>query len=189
MAKRPSLEAHFRTLDFSTQLEEVRNLLNREPRTKITFWGTRVIQIDGFSGSVSLADLCSKILKISRQRSEADDLTSVERIAGVEIVNKLITFYERTDSQRKTCNVFTRFLIWIREYSLFPYTPRFYLEEDAANRFLGYSQEKFLQTFGGTFSRGTGRFLEDEHPDASGGYINDKIVAKEESVRRLLAIP
>ena len=60
--------------------------------------------------------LANKVAKAACVRKERDDLTPAEKIAGAEIVQKLQNFYDLTDTQIKTSNFFTRFLVWIREF-------------------------------------------------------------------------
>jgi len=141
-----SLETHLNSLIFSSQLTTVKNLVDTA-QVKTTFWGSRVVEVNGFTGSIYLDDLARKILRTGNQRSDADDLLPAERIAGVETVRKLEGFYRISDAQIKNSNFFTKFLNWIREFSFTPYTTRFYFEETAEGNFRAYSEAKFLQQF------------------------------------------
>jgi len=175
-----SLVSHLNSLSFSTQLDTVKNLIDTA-QAKTTFWGSRVIEINGFKGSVYLDDIANKILMAGNQRLEADDLTPAERIAGIEIVRKLENLYQVTDAQIRNSNFFTRLLNWIREFSFIPYTTRFYMQETAEEKFRAYSKEKFLQQFGGAF---------DEiyyHPASDGSFGPPlRILAIEDRIRALL---
>ena len=176
----PSLQVHLNSLDFSSQLATVKDLIDvAQPKT--TFWGSRVVEVNGFTGSVYLDDIARKILRTSGLRSDADDLLPAERIAGVEIVKKLEGCYRITDTQIQNSNFFTRFLNWIREFSLFPYTTRFHIKETAGGNFRAYSETKFLQQFGGAFNTWGG------HP-ASDGFFGPppRILAREDRIRTLL---
>ncbi len=171
-----SLEASLGALNFSTQLEEVNKLLDGA-QTDIIFWGTRVVKVNGYSGSVSLENLARKTLNVGQLRCEADDLTPSERIAGVEIVRKLQKFYKLTDTQKQNVNFITRFFIWIREFAFTPYTTRFYID-GGPDEFRAYSKEKFIQQFGDKFNN------LDEHPSSDGGFGPPlRIYAKEECIR------
>lgn len=177
-----SLECHLNSLNFSTQLKDVENLINASC-TKTTFWGSRIIKINGFTGSVYLDDIARKILKAGRERSDADDLTITERMSGMEIVKKLQKFYCDTDIKIQNSNLFTKFLNWIREFSCIPYTTRFYLEETADSNFRAYSQAKFLEQFGGTADGIT------NHSAFAGSFGPPlRIMAKEDRIRALFPV-
>lgn len=185
-----SLEVRLNSLNFSTQLQEVKDLLDTA-QTRVNFWGTRVVELPGDDGcfcgcvcndgSVSLDSLAGRVLNIARQRCEADDLQPAERIAGMDIVRALRNFYQVTDAQTNDSNFFTRFLVWIREFNFLPYTTRFFLER--STEFMAYSEEKFDQQFGGS--------RDDEHMGirpGSGGSFGPplRIVALEDRVRAQL---
>jgi hypothetical protein len=182
----PPLETHLNSLNFSTNLEVVKNLIDKA-EAKTTFWGSRVIKVAGYTGSIYLDDLAKKIIDAGRQRCEADDLQPAERVAGIDIVKKLRNFYEVTDTQIRNSNFFTRFLNWLREFSFDPYTIRFYIEKiggTAEDNFRGYSDAKFLQQFGGAFD------AQHEHPASDGWFavtgLPSRTLAREESIRALL---
>lgn len=176
----PSLDTHLSSLNFSNQLATVKNLLDTA-QVKTTFWGSRVVEVNGFSGSVYLDDVARKILTAGYQRSDADDLLPAERIAGVEIVRKLKDFYRVSDTQIQNSNFFTKFLNFIREFSFIPYTTRFYIEETAEGNFRAYSEVKFLQQFGGAFNE-----IHD-HPASDGCFGPPlRIMAREAQIRALL---
>lgn len=173
------LNAHLSSLDFSSHLADVKNLLDTA-QVKTTFWGSRVVEVNGFTGSVYLEDMARKILNTSRQRSDADDLSPAERISGLDITRQLENFYIISDEQIQKSNFFTRFLNWIREFSFIPYTTRFYFEKTAAGNFCAYSEVKFLEQFGGSLNE------EYEHPASYGSCSPPlRILAKEDQIRAL----
>ena len=176
----PSLETYLNSPNFSNQLTTVNNLLDTA-QVKTTFWGSRVVEVNGFTGSVYLEDIARKILRTGSERSEADNLLPAERIAGLEIVRKLVGFYRISDKQIQNSNFLTKFINWVREFSFSPYTTRFHIEETAEYSFRGYSEANFLQQFGGAFDR------MHNHP-ASGGSFGPplRIVAREDRIRALL---
>lgn len=178
----PSLETHLNSLSFSSQLIVVKNLVDAA-QVKTTFWGSRVVEVNGFTGSAYLEDIARKILRAGSQRSGADDLLPAERIAGVEIVRKLEGFYRISDTQIQNSNFFTKFLNWIREFSLIPYTTRFYIEETAEGNFRAYSEAKFLQQFGGAFDEMR------DHPASDGSFGPPlRILAREDRIRAALLV-
>jgi hypothetical protein len=178
-----SLETKLNSLNFATQLNEVRDLLHTA-QAKMTFWGCRVVTVNGFSGSVAVADIASKVLRASYKRCDDDDLTLPERIAGIEIVKKINGFYFDTDTHIQHANSFTKCFSGIREFSLTPYTTRFFMGETAEGNFRAYSKAKFLQQFGGQFKRF------DDHPASDGSFGPPlRIVAREDRIREQLAKP
>lgn len=132
------------SLDFATQLGAVRSALEGAT-TRITFWGTRVVEIRG--NSYTLETLVGRVLEAGRKRCDADDLTLRERVDGIEIESKLKQFYQLTDAQIPHLNWLTWILIRIREFSFIPYTPRFYLE-DTSSSFQLFSPVRYYLQFG-----------------------------------------
>jgi len=105
---------------------------------KITFWGKRIITAPLFSDSISVDEVAKRTFETACARLEAGDLTLQERIAGLKIEKIIKNFYKIKG------NCFTRILNFIREFTLFPYTPRFFIENDWVHeRFCCYSQEEF----------------------------------------------
>ncbi|MCB1111180.1 MAG: hypothetical protein H7A37_00590 [Chlamydiales bacterium] len=119
-----SLDARLSSLNLPNQMEEFKKLLDTA-QVKTTFWGSRVVEVNGFSGSVYLDDVARKIIN---QRSDANDLLPTKQMARFAITEKLRGFYNDSDTKIQNSNFFTKFLNWIREFSLLPYTPRFYIE-------------------------------------------------------------
>ncbi len=142
-----SLKVHLDSLDFSRQLLEVKHLVNAAD-TKTTFWGSRVVEIKGFTGSVYLEDIAEKIVSAGRKRSDDDNLSPAERIDGIEIVAKLNGFYLVTDKEIRNSNFLTRLLNWLREFSFIPFnTTRYHIENTAANNFCAFSPSKYEAAF------------------------------------------
>lgn len=184
-----SLRTHLNNLDFARQLVLVEQLLNqpepmeqkREPhvQAKVTFWGSRVVKVKGYTGTVSIDFLAKKIYQAGRKRCNADNMTIEERLAGLETTKKIKNFYKITDDEKKNSNFFTRFLVWIREFTFNPYTTRFYLEDDAELQFRGFNREKFIQHFGNFFDD------RDNHPAADGFFgPPQRILARENILRQ-----
>ena len=159
------------------------NALLKSAEGTISYLGKRVVKVIGYEGSILLDDLASKVLKAGHQRSDADDLTTPERIAGIEIGYKMRDLYKITDSKVSQMNCFIRFLNWVSEFTFDPYTPRFFTEDSRMDHyFRGYSENKFVQEFGGVKG---GTFNEYENSDGSFGPPL-RIVAREEAIRAKL---
>src|SRR5260221_14105756 len=109
-----SLRTHLNNLDFARQLGAFEQLLNQpelveqehEPQVqaRVTFWGSRIVKVKGYTGSVSIDFIAAKINQTGRIRCNADDMTLEERLAGIEITRKIKNFYKFTDEQKKNSN-------------------------------------------------------------------------------------
>lgn len=177
------LDNYFNNLNFSNELVGLNQILSNA-QSNVTFWGKRVVTVAGYEGSISLDELARKVLGAGEQRSDSDDLTTQERVAGIEIMNKLRNFYKVSDTKIAQRNCFTRLLNAIREFTLFPYTPRFHTEDGLMeNYFRGYSESKFTQEFGGVKK---GKFGDYEDSDGSFGPPM-RIMARETAIRAKLA--
>lgn len=157
-----SLRATVEKIDFSTQLEQVERLLEGVS-TKITFWGSRVITLADKSGSVSLNTIARLVEKAAKDRSDQDNLTWKEMKTGSRIVTRVQELYKESDAQRKQANFFTRICNAIREFSLTPYTDRFYIEKGlggsyADQLFRGISKDKYEREVGPYYVDSGGRF-------------------------------
>ncbi len=169
------------------QLNHLLHMQHSKVKASVTFWGKRAVSIEGGIApfeQVSLEALAKKVLQNSRNRSEADNLTPKERVAGIEIAKKLNEFYAITDEKIKNSNFFTKILNWIREFVFFyPYTTRFFVEDGLQANFQGYSPEKFVQVFGGT------KETIEQNSAFSGGSFGGggitRFCAKEEAIRAL----
>jgi hypothetical protein len=172
--------------DLSYDIIQTKELIH-ECHARVTFWGGRVIEAKGKRGSVSLDFMSSRVHAAACDRSHKDDLTLEERIAGLEIVKKLLDFYKETDDQIKTRNFFTRLLLRIREFSVVPYTTRFYLEDFSSQNFRAFSKQKFAELFG-PFPQTRPYIFDHPASDASFGPPL-RICASEETLRALYANP
>jgi hypothetical protein len=170
-------------VNFSTQLEEIRDLLCNDTTgvaaPDVSFWGSRLI-VKGTS-CVYLEDIACKVQDIAIAcENERVLLSPAQRIAGLQIVQKLQGFYEETDKQAANANCFTRFLVWLREWTLWPYAIRFYIEDGIeGDRFRTYTRVAFMNL-------GT---AEERRPYASEeGTFPPKIKVDEAFLRNLLRV-
>lgn len=187
------IDKYIDTLNFADKLSELNNLLINA-QGDVSFWGARVITVSGYEGSLSLDKIARKVLQAGGKRSDSDDLTTEERIAGIEITEKLRNYYKITDNKITKANWFTRLINLIREFTLFSYTPRFHTEPMGSTEryFRGYSEEKFVQEFGdsenslGEYSNSDGLF---RHPCFDGLLFGHqrRIMAREECIREKLS--
>lgn len=180
-----TLETHLYSINFSTQLEVVKNILDKA-ETRITFWGTRLVEVGEYTGSITLESIASRVLKASNQRCEADDLTLAERVAGLDISKRVENLYLITDKQIQNANLLTRLFRWIREFSFIPTRLHFVgkgiFAPSAEEYFQTYSKQKFIRQFG---SRGFDKI--DGHPAVECTFSNEKILISKNFIREKLA--
>lgn len=150
-----SLSSRLNGLDFPTQLEAVRDVLDAA-QAKISFWGTRVIKVAGNRGSVSLEAIVKRVLSAADKYSELDDLLPDERIAGVDIVRKLQEFYQATDAEIRQSSCFIAPHSQVEGRGGISYRRRLRIEEAAEKEFRCYSKERFTEVFGGSSDDSTG---------------------------------
>ena len=144
------INTYINNSNIENQWVETLNLL-KDAEVKVNFWGGRVIKSSNYEGSISLKTVAEKIFCAAQKRNEADDLTPSERIAGIGITKKINWMYQESDSQLQNANWFTKLLNKIREFSIVPYTTRFFVAHSLKGKFSGYSQAKAIQEFGKDF--------------------------------------
>jgi len=174
-----NIGVYINSLHIANELPAVLQLLLIS-KGSVSFWGKRIITVDGYKGSFPLHALARKVLHAGYERCESDDLTIQERIAGIQVMHRLRNFYQVTDHQIRQANWLTRLLNVIREFSFFPYTPRFHTEDGLMESyFRGYSEDKFVQDFGGTKRGG----LNDEYENSDGSFAPPlRILARETAI-------
>lgn len=161
--------------NFSNQLPTL-SLILPLAQASVNFWGARVITSTTFEGSVSLNELSKKILSVACLRSKADDLSTKERVAGIDVVKDLRKFYKITDTAISKANWFTRFLNYVREFTFSSSTPRFETEKGLTEKyFRGYSESKYSE-----------EFVNYAHFDGSFG-PPIRMLAKEDAIRSKLS--
>ncbi len=141
------------TLVFSKFLPQIRDLLTEHAQVHVNFWGQRRVTFGGlYRGSISLDRVAKEIHAISRRCCDAqdltlEDLTLEDRLAGLDTVRSIEALYKTSDRQLKITNLrtlITRVLNWIREFTFWPYIPRFDIEGDRVRMcFRGYSKEGY----------------------------------------------
>ncbi len=143
------ISKHIDSYTISNNLLTVNNLLKKAEAT-VSFFGERVITVNGYEGSFSLDELASRVALASEKCLESNDLTTEERVAGIDILYKIRNFYQVTDTKISETNCFTKLLNWIREFTFYPYTPRHYTKEHGLTEqyFRAYSEDNFVKTFG-----------------------------------------
>lgn len=107
----PESECKFSELNTAIQSPNI--------RLKITFWGKRVITVQGEEGSVSLHALATRVVSIIRARLSKNDWPSDEtpdKVDAKSVVDHLYKYYSETDTLiARTKNYFTWILAEIRD--------------------------------------------------------------------------
>ena len=121
-------------------------------KVSVSFWGSRKVSfLNLLYGDMTLDQLAQEILKVAKKRCLAVDMSREERLKGVGMADVVKKLYKDSDRIAKL-NLFTRFVIWLRELTFSPQTtPRFQVEGGEVNRyFMGIpkwnSKEHFLVT-------------------------------------------
>lgn len=157
------------------------NVLLESAECKITFWGHRVISVKGY-GNLLIDESVQRVHQVARRRFVQDNLTTSERVAGIEITERLKNFYRISDHMLAHSNWFTKLLGLIRKVTFRMDTARFYIEDHLTqNYFCAYSEFDFIANFG-DYKGADGKYLN------SDGNIGRKIFAKPELISEQLAL-
>jgi hypothetical protein len=116
-----SLKAFLTAPASKCEFSQLNTLINdKNIHCKITFWGERVITVQGEEGSVSLNALAEKVVSIIRARclSSKDwpSNTTPDKVQAKSVVDHLYKCYSETDTLiTRTKNYFTWILAKIRD--------------------------------------------------------------------------
>ncbi|GAB4231640.1 MAG: hypothetical protein Tsb0021_10080 [Chlamydiales bacterium] len=127
-----------------SNLTKFRNILN-SCEAKVSFWGGRYITSPDSVESVSVDFIAKKILQIERHYSSDFELSLEARVLGLDLTKRVRTIYTETDKKIQSSNIFTRVFNFIREFSFFPYTTRFYIKESSS--FQRFPIHKYYEIF------------------------------------------
>lgn len=130
-------------------LEQLNGILDTS-QAAVSFWGTRQVSYKG--ERVSFTQLAQKV-SIAADFCRENGLDELRREQWISISQKIAAFYDKSDVAIKNKNFITRFFVSVREFTLFPYTQRFFYEEGIVeSHFCSYSKEALekLKEFIGT---------------------------------------
>lgn len=99
--------------------EEIRNVLQRT-EAKISFWGSRIVVARGYSGSIVLDELITKVHINAVKHIEAHDFPN-GRLACLGHVEELKRLYNDSDAALQHANVFS-FIVHVLGIFFFPST-------------------------------------------------------------------
>jgi hypothetical protein len=173
------LSTHLKKFDCENKLEDLSKFVEACD-SHVSFWGQRVVTTPNYSGEVSLEWLTRQVQLAQYKKIETNSFSLAERIAGLGIVKQLENFYAKTDQQIPVRNFLTRFFNWIREFSVLPYTTRFYLEELTGPGFRAYTRDNFERIFGppSDVRRPWDHAASDGGDSFSGTYVREALLRK-----------
>jgi len=137
---------------FSKNMEEVTKLLEKA-EVKITFWGSRVVTVDGLDGRVSLSSLVKRsCLLVDILKKSETGLTPEIRALGIKLDQKLYHLFDDSYSILDESNFITRLIVFIREYIFgvpnhLSSGYRSITEDVLLADFLEYDSKEFVQTY------------------------------------------
>lgn len=112
----------------------------------VSYLGTRYISSRNLKGSVSLDKVIIAATKVFDAYRKNWAFSNNERKVFKALEEKIDLFYEKTDSIIKYSDIFTKFLVWLREFSVLPYTNRFFWEVNTRLS-CNYTKEQWKQNF------------------------------------------
>lgn len=131
-----------KTVIFSNSLPEMRKLFERAS-VRVNFWGRREVEFFDYDGTLSLKCVVERIYAIALQKSNEGIEPMADRVAGYAIAQCIQKIYTRSDAQVKAANLFTRMLVWLREFSFFSKTPRARIEDGEVRSNFGSYREHY----------------------------------------------
>lgn len=139
-------ELNLKTLNF---------LFNQmETEVNVSFWGSRIVTTGGFRGSAYLADFAEHVLWFSRL-SDKSELTLEDRVAGIQVVDTILRFYQESDEilekhpVEKAFNIFWKITGYDKdEKFVLPLSTRVFVEDEITRKsFLSFTKEQFQDNF------------------------------------------
>ncbi len=171
-----SLEKKFKSINFLTHLEEANNLVTAGVSTGVTWWGAPAIKIEGYEGDIAVKDIANRLLQVGKEKSKTGNITLPERIAAIQLIQKLKLIFTQVDLQKKAneFSLIDRIFIWFQDHNPFN-TIRSEIEEFGEISFLTYSSKGFISEFGGELTEDDQIPGAKFHPDAEGETANGMI--------------
>lgn len=186
------INTHINSLNICYQLDQVRDLLSSgNAEAKVTLWGSRVVEVKGFTGLIYIDALGKKILEAAETRRKNDDLTKEQRLVGLELSDRIYQFYDDAKASiqllkatNSITNLITRFFMWIRRSNIdSPFSTR-YTFYHAKRNFSSYREEQFYELFGNEVNNWGDLLAGHYHFEAS-TKEKVRIYANEELIRAL----
>jgi hypothetical protein len=81
---------------------------------QVNFWGSRLVSVEGYKGSVHLATIADKMMQITIY-AWPKKMTFEERLNGIKIAQGIEEHYVKTDEIRRTRNILTQFFGLLQE--------------------------------------------------------------------------
>lgn len=127
-------------------LQEMSSLLSGT-QISVTLLGTRIITSDTLPGSYSVKEFAEKVLEAGARGFNEGNLRTNQRLAGIDLIERLTVIYAEGDTKIAHANIITRILVWLREFSILPNTIRVKVEDHEMGMFVKYRAEEFNRLF------------------------------------------
>lgn len=98
-------------------------------KVKTTFWGKRVIIVEGFEGSLSINEIARDVLASPNEGQVENEMGKIDARHKQPAMRKLKKLYKDSDTNIQSKNRFTRIISRLREFSFNPYQERFFIDE------------------------------------------------------------
>ena len=85
--------------------------LAEKAEPKISFWGAQYLVVEGYESSL---DIDSVVRRMSALVKKNHEFNQIERSYGKRIASRVSYIYEKSDEILKTCNLFTKILVFLR---------------------------------------------------------------------------
>lgn len=135
------IEDYFKSIQSYEKLHEIAE--KSEPR--ISFWGSEHILVEGYDGYLEIDSIIKRLFELVKKNYEFNE---VERGFGKRIASKMNFIYEKSDEIYKTCNIFTRVLVFIRGLLGPAFTRTAWELYDDKTTFEFYTRSQFNGVFG-----------------------------------------
>ncbi len=112
---------------------------------KISFWGSEYIVVKDFEGSLSIDAITKRLFELIRKNYEFNESN---RDIGKRIAYKINSIYDKSDEILKTCNLFTKILVFLRGLFGLDISWRNWELYEEKNVFEYYTRSQFNKVFG-----------------------------------------
>jgi hypothetical protein len=135
------IEGFFKTVQSYEKLCEIAE----KSVPKISFWGAEYLVVEGYDGYLGIDAIVNRLFEIIKKNYEFNE---TERFFGKRISSRMNCIYEKSDEIYKTCNIFTRILVFIRGLFGPDFTRRAWDLYDEKSVFEYYTKAQFTNVFG-----------------------------------------
>ena len=131
-------------------LQDLGKILDKS-QASVSFWGTRIVTVEGYEGSVRLLDISRRMMNFVNDTKT--DFSEEERASAIKSIGYIRTHYNETDQMQKSNPItaifaFFQSIFGTNGENLLPYNERWFIEDHGAiYRFKGYTESQFRARF------------------------------------------